>query len=126
MLLSTGKLQCCCRRFWDFLMAPLTPKNLRTTAMLTSIFQLAGRSAQVRTIRTIRGAAVKPHIQKLSLGYAKPYPTGHIGIPSKGEQIGNSTPAPRRMLDGPKAQCDSARFRCEHLTRIPFLMQEAI
>ncbi|XP_017138342.1 uncharacterized protein LOC108153072 [Drosophila miranda] len=40
MLLSTGKLQCCCRRLWDFLMAPLTPKNLRTTAMLTSIFQL--------------------------------------------------------------------------------------
>ncbi|SPP84908.1 Hypothetical predicted protein [Drosophila guanche] len=40
MLLATGKLSGCCRRFWDFLMAPLTPRNLRTTAMLTSIFQL--------------------------------------------------------------------------------------
>ncbi|EDX15693.1 uncharacterized protein LOC6739614 [Drosophila simulans] len=30
----------CCRRSWEMLMAPVSPKNLRTTALLTSIYQL--------------------------------------------------------------------------------------
>ncbi|KAH8379349.1 hypothetical protein KR009_004340 [Drosophila setifemur] len=34
------KWKCCCQRVWEMLMTPLSPKNLRTTAMLTSIYQL--------------------------------------------------------------------------------------
>ncbi|EDW79533.2 uncharacterized protein Dwil_GK20530 [Drosophila willistoni] len=30
----------CCRRTYEMLMAPITPRNLRTTALLTSIYQL--------------------------------------------------------------------------------------
>ncbi|KAH8303838.1 hypothetical protein KR018_011618 [Drosophila ironensis] len=35
-----GKWKCCCRRIWEMLMSPISPKNLRTTALLTSIYQL--------------------------------------------------------------------------------------
>ncbi|KAH8252095.1 uncharacterized protein Fie [Drosophila bipectinata] len=34
------KWKCCCRRIWESLMSPISPKNLRTTALLTSIYQL--------------------------------------------------------------------------------------
>ncbi|EDV39909.1 uncharacterized protein Dana_GF24229 [Drosophila ananassae] len=34
------KWKCCCRRIWESLMSPISPRNLRTTALLTSIYQL--------------------------------------------------------------------------------------
>lgn len=37
---SGGKWRCCCRQLWDMLMSPISPRNLRTTALLTSIYQL--------------------------------------------------------------------------------------
>lgn len=37
----------CCRRSWEMLMAPVSPKNLRTTALLTSIYQLVSSNIHV-------------------------------------------------------------------------------
>ncbi|EDV96738.1 uncharacterized protein LOC6558572 [Drosophila grimshawi] len=35
-----GKWSSCCHHMWEMLMSPISPRNLRTTALLTSIYQL--------------------------------------------------------------------------------------
>lgn len=39
----------CCRRSWEMLMAPVSPKNLRTTALLTGIYQLVSSNIYINS-----------------------------------------------------------------------------
>lgn len=48
---SGGKWRCCCRQIWDMLMSPISPRNLRTTALLTSIYQLVSPRRKKRLMR---------------------------------------------------------------------------
>lgn len=51
---SGGKWRCCCRQLWDMLMSPISPRNLRTTALLTSIYQMVScRRRRIGSIRLI-------------------------------------------------------------------------
>lgn len=47
---SGGKWRCCCRQIWDMLMSPISPRNLRTTALLTSIYQLVSPHRKRRSL----------------------------------------------------------------------------
>lgn len=131
MLLATvssgGKWSC--RHIWEVLMSPISPRNLRTTALLTSIYQLVSdnfhlckllcdrctrwgtahglklaRKRICNPILAIDCAAASPKIQKLRTGYAKPYPTGHVRTHRR-RQFSASPPPNEGRMNEPTAQC---------------------